>query len=917
MSPMNFLDVRTLLTGYVASMLICVIVLAALWLQNRDRFDAIRFWPAALGLQFVSLLLILLRGTIPHFLSIVTSGALAIFGAILLFVGLERFVGKPSPRKYNYGLLALFTLAHAYFTYVEPSLLGRNINYSVFLTAICAQGAWLMLYRVEPARRGGTRLVGAVLLGYCLLNIARIGVGLAAPPGDDPFRAGTFDVPMFLAYQILVVALTFSLVLMVNRRLHEELESDVEQRRLSETAVRLSEARLTRAELASKAGNWELRLDSREVIGSPGAAKVYGLNADRLDYGSIREIPLPEYRAELDTALTNLIQHGTPYDLEFKIRLPESGEIRDVHSIATFDPGSRTVFGIVQDITERKKAELELDRYRAHLEELVAERTRELAEASERLWISEERYGFALQATSDGIWDWNLKAEKTYVNSAYRKMLGYEAGDLGQDADSQFSSLLHPEEREAVMARVRELLEDPGSYEIEFRMRCKDGGYKWILSRGMAVQRDQGGHPIRAVGTHVDLTSRKLAEMQLRDAKEIAESANRAKSTFLANMSHELRTPMNAIMGMTGLALRGATEPKLRHQLATIAEASDRLLGVINDILDISKIEAEHMALEEIDFRLGGVFDDLLSLIGHKVTEKGLQLHLDLAPGIDRMPVRGDPMRLGQILLNIVGNAIKFADHGAIRIRCRSCGGGDADQVLRFEVADQGIGIAPEDQQRLFSAFVQADGSMTRKYGGTGLGLVISKRLVEMMGGVIGVDSAVGAGSTFWFTVVLRKGSRSTQPAPTPVAAADEGRLRAEHFGARILLAEDEPINAEVSGLLLEAVGLQVDHAEDGAAAVALASTRRYALILMDMQMPRLNGVDATRAIRALPGHERTPILAMTANAFDDDRQICLDAGMNDHISKPVNPDVLYRTVLKWLSPHAEESALVPRRSAR
>jgi signal transduction histidine kinase len=393
-------------------------------------------------------------------------------------------------------------------------------------------------------------------------------------------------------------------------------------------------------------------------------------------------------------------------------------------------------------------------------------------------------------------------------------------------------------------------------------------------------------------------------EQALSLAKDAAEAANRAKSTFLANMSHELRTPMNAIMGMTDLALRKATDPKLRDQLGKITQASQHLLHVINDILDISKIEADRLTLEQVSFKLGEVLENLVSLIGHKASDKGLKVHIDLPAGLPGMALTGDPLRLGQILLNLAGNAVKFTEQGVITLRARLVEDSASDVLLRIEVEDTGIGIGPEDQKRLFTAFEQADGSMTRKYGGTGLGLAISKRLAQLMGGAVGVASTVGQGSTFWFTVRLGKtltGNGAVPPAPTFAQETAESLLQSKFAGARILLAEDEPINQEVSRGLLEDVGLAVDLAEDGVAAVEMAQLTPYALILMDMQMPNLNGVEATRAIRALPGYAQTPILAMTANAFDEDRQVCLDAGMNDHIGKPVDPERLFETLLKWL----------------
>ncbi len=385
-------------------------------------------------------------------------------------------------------------------------------------------------------------------------------------------------------------------------------------------------------------------------------------------------------------------------------------------------------------------------------------------------------------------------------------------------------------------------------------------------------------------------------------AKDAAETANRAKTAFLANMSHELRTPLSGIIGMIELVMRKLDDPDLKSRLMKADKAAHDLLVIINDVLDISKIEADRLILEHVDFRLGEVLENVRSLMQVRAEEKQLLLNLSMPDELASLPVRGDPLRLGQILLNLVGNAVKFTPAGSVDLHVETEPSA-ADRVrLRFVVRDSGIGIAPESQQRIFDAFEQADGSMTRKHGGTGLGLAICKRLVRLMGGEIDVASQPGDGSAFWFTVELMLGGTMAPRMQADPDHAAEDQIKARYAGRKILLVEDEPINQEVSLGLLEDAGLQVDLAGDGAEAVELASINDYVMILMDIQMPKMSGIEATHAIRQLPGHEATPILAMTANAFDEDRRQCFESGMNDFISKPVKPEVLFSTLLKWLS---------------
>ena len=585
-------------------------------------------------------------------------------------------------------------------------------------------------------------------------------------------------------------------------------------------------------------------------------------------------------------------------------------------------------FYIYEEVTERKQVQAALSAATASAQT-----------ALEALKISEERINFAIEGSGDGVWDWNISTGKVLLSKRWKELLGHQENEIGEDI-SEWSSRLHPDEAAQVLAALQHNLNGEESYySQEHRMLCKDGSYIWILSRGMVVQRDAQGMPLRMVGTHTDISTQKNAEFTLTLASETALATSVAKGQFLANISHELRTPMNAILGMLTLLRKTDLTAKQLDYTVKSDTAARSLLNLLNEILDFSKVEAGKMELDCHPFSLEPLLSNLSAILTANLGSKPLEIVFDIDPAIPSS-LLGDSMRLQQVLINLTNNAIKFTDVGEVLIKLAVTSKTANQATLLFAIRDTGIGIALENQASIFNGFTQAEASTTRRYGGTGLGLAISQHLVELMGSKIELQSTLGEGSLFYFSItlpivagdiaVLSQLPLYQSPAPAvpsidivqsiSATKEDASRLNTSSLYAdtltgqrlldmRILVAEDNFTNQQVISELLRSEGAIIELANNGQEAIdkLLVTPMAFDVVLMDLQMPVMDGFTATTQIRSVLKLRALPIIAMTANAMSSDREACLAAGMNNHVGKPFN----FNHLVSVLRKHTGRSAYI------
>jgi PAS domain S-box-containing protein len=649
---------------------------------------------------------------------------------------------------------------------------------------------------------------------------------------------------------------------------------DISAQKMAEAALRESESRLAEAQRLAHVGSWSLDTATGRRIWSDELYRLLGYQpgAFEPDLEHLFARLHPDDAAGVRAAVLCDVSRAQPSENEFRIVLP-GGQVRwlaaRTEPVLDETGGMIGVHGTTQDVTQRKQTEERL-RFQAHLLDAVGE---------------------AVIATdlTGAITYWGPGAEELYGWTAHEAL----SRNIGEVTPSDATA----EAAVEVMGRLAQGERWAGLMEV----RRRDGST--FLAEIVDTPVLDAGRLVAVIGISTDVTAREQANAELASARDAALEASVLKSHFLANMSHEIRTPMNGILGMTELLLDSPLDASQREFAETVRISGDALLTIINDILDLSKVEAGVVELESVDFELSSVIRNVTELLAGAAAAKGLDMQVHVADDVPAL--RGDPLRIRQVLTNLIGNAVKFTPAGGgVVVSGRVVATDGTRATVRLQVDDTGIGIGPDEMERVFEPFAQADSSTTRRFGGTGLGLTITRQLVDLMGGRYGVDSTLGRGSTFWCTLPLLA-AIGTAPGPAggtrpgcpevPVAVADGPRCGA------VLLAEDNLINRKVAVAMLEGGGYHVDVAVDGAEAVDAVRAGHYDVVLMDCQMPRMDGYEAAAAIRAEEGSGRhVPIVAMTAGAMPEDRERALAAGMDDYLAKPVRRADVLAAVSRW-----------------